>query len=332
MRMLSIFGGARRVPNILFALMLVPTLAAAGLTQEAYSHRLWQAADGLPSDVVQAFAETPDHALWIGTTDGLVRFDGSRFRYYQRENTPALGADSVFCLTVTRDGTLWIGVEGGGLVRYRAGHFREFTALDGLSNNVVRAIFEDRDGLLWVGTDQGLFQLHGERLVRIDATNLIPELSVHAITQDRSGAIWAGGTSLLRILAGKAQVYRISYGRQTQRIKSILQTTDGTIWVGAVSGLYRVERRPPCTHGGDSANREGAAPDPRRHTLDWLHRKRFVQHSIRGRACAISRRASQQIHLEPLRRPRGQSLDWQPDRDGTVKPVGDESAAAPRLA
>ena len=80
---------------------------------------------------MQAFAETPDHALWIGTTNGLVRFDGSRFRYYQRENTPALRADSVFCLTVTRDGTLWIGVEGGGLVRYRDGKFREFTASTG---------------------------------------------------------------------------------------------------------------------------------------------------------------------------------------------------------
>ena len=164
----------------------------------------------------------------------------ARFRYYRRENTPALGADSVFCLTVTRDGTLWIGVEGGGLVRYRDDHFREFTALDGLSNNVVRAIFEDRDGLLWVGTDQGLFQLHGERLVRVDANNLIPELSVHAITQDRDGAMWVGGSSLVRILAGKSQVYSIPFRRQSQRIKSILQTTDGTIWVGAVSGLYRV--------------------------------------------------------------------------------------------
>ena len=153
-------------------------LTSAGWGQEeAFSHRLWQAADGLPSDVVQAFAETRDHALWIGTTDGLVRFDGSHFRYYQRENTPALGADSVFCLTVTRDGTLWIGVEGGGLVRYRDGNFREFTALDGLPNkSVVRAIFEDRDGLLWVGLDQGLFQLLGERLVRVDGKNLIPEL------------------------------------------------------------------------------------------------------------------------------------------------------------
>ena len=238
--MLSWMGGGRSVPRFLSAVFLMPMLAVAAIAQEAYSHRLWQAADGLPTDVVQAFAETPDNALWIGTTDGLVRFDGSHFRYYQRENTPALGADSVFCLTVTRNGTLWIGIEGGGLVRYRDGHFREFTALDGLSDNVVRAIFEDRDGVLWIGTDQGLFQLRGERLVRVDGTDLIPELSVHAITQDRDGAIWAGGTSLLRILAGKAQVYGISNRQESQRIKSILQTTDGTIWVGAVSGLYHV--------------------------------------------------------------------------------------------
>jgi len=114
-------GCGRRGRRVLCAAILTPFLAIACIAQEAYSHRLWQAADGLPTDVVQAFAETQDHALWIGTTDGLVRFDGSRFRYYRRDNTPALGADSVFCLTVTRDGTLWIGIEGGGLVRYRDG-------------------------------------------------------------------------------------------------------------------------------------------------------------------------------------------------------------------
>ena len=228
--------GWKMYPFILIVILLPNVICA----QEAYSHRLWQAANGLPSDVVQAFAETADHALWIGTTDGLVRFDGSRFRYFQRENTPALGADSVFCLTVTHDGTLWIGVEGGGLVRYQNGRFREFAAHDGLTNSVVRAIFEDSGGLMWVGTDQGLFQLRGERLVRVDATDRIPALSVHAITQDRSGAIWAGGTSLVRIVEGKARVFKTLSGRQIQRIKTILQTKDGAIWVGAVSGLYRV--------------------------------------------------------------------------------------------
>ena len=237
--MLSEVGRGRSILRILSVVLLLPFLAIASIAQEAYSHRLWQAADGLPTDVVQAFAETQDHALWIGTTDGLVRFDGSRFRYYRRENTPALGADSVFCLTVTHDGTLWIGIEGGGLVRYRDGQFRQFTALDGLSDNIVRAIYEDRDGLLWVGGDHGLFQMHGEHLARVDATDQIPQLSVHTIVQDREGAMWVGGSSLFRIVDGKAKVYALPDVRESQRIKSILQTTDGALWVGAVSGLYR---------------------------------------------------------------------------------------------
>ena len=65
--------------------------------------------------------------------------------------------------------------------------------------------------------------------------------------------MWVGGSSLVRILAGNAQVYEIPFRRQSQRIKSILQTTDGTLWVGAVSGLYRVagDRLVPVT--ADSA-------------------------------------------------------------------------------
>ena len=225
------------VSRVLLALMLT---SAGWAQEEAFSHRLWQAADGLPSDVVQAFAETRDHALWIGTTDGLVRFDGSHFRYYQRENTPALGADSVFCLTVTRDGTLWIGVEGGGLVRYRDGNFREFTALDGLPNKMSSApslrIATACYGWARSGTLPTARRAFGSRRWQ----DLIPELSVHAITQDRNGAIWVGGSSLLRILPVSRKSIAFPFRRQSQRIKSILQTTDGTIWVGAVSGLYRV--------------------------------------------------------------------------------------------
>jgi ligand-binding sensor domain-containing protein len=59
-------------------------------------------------------------------------------------------------LTTTRDGALWAGAEGGGLIRYRAGSFRAFGPAEGLANGFVRVIFEDRAGTLWVGTDSGL--------------------------------------------------------------------------------------------------------------------------------------------------------------------------------
>ena len=86
-----------------------------------YTRHIWQASDGLPEQTVQAFAQTRDGYLWIGTSGGLVRFDGVHFTVFDRQNTPALHENSIFCLMVSRDGALWIGTEGGGLARYAQG-------------------------------------------------------------------------------------------------------------------------------------------------------------------------------------------------------------------
>src|SRR5258708_14611881 len=76
---------------------------------DGYTRRVWQTQDGLPENTVQAFAQTPDNYLWIGTSGGLVRFDGAGFLLFHRENTPAIRENSVFCLTGARDGTLCMG-------------------------------------------------------------------------------------------------------------------------------------------------------------------------------------------------------------------------------
>ena len=68
---------------------------------EGYTRRVWQTQDGLPENTVQAFAQTPDNYLWIGTSGGLVRFDGAGFVLYDRDNTPAMHDNSIFCLTVS---------------------------------------------------------------------------------------------------------------------------------------------------------------------------------------------------------------------------------------
>jgi hypothetical protein len=123
---------------------------------DGYTRRVWQTQDGLPENTVQAFAQTPDHYLWIGTSGGLVRFDGARFVVFDRGNTPEIHENSVFCLTVSRDGSLWAGTDGGGLVRYHNGVFQAYSAAGGLTNGFVRAVYEDREGTLWAGTDDGL--------------------------------------------------------------------------------------------------------------------------------------------------------------------------------
>src|SRR6202453_2734281 len=232
---------------IIFALLtlVVPFIVAAANNSssplDAYTERKWQMQDGLPEQIVQAFAQTADHYLWIGTTGGLLRFDGASFVLYDRENTPAFRDNNIFCLKVSHDNSLWIGSEGGGLIRYRNGVFRAFSTSDGLSNAFVRRIEEDSKGQLWIGTDDGLFRMGGERLKRIDGTESVPQLAVHAIHEDRNGRLWVGGSKLLSLENASATEYHLEGEASQNRVKSILDTEDGTVWVGTVSGLQRME-------------------------------------------------------------------------------------------
>jgi ligand-binding sensor domain-containing protein/signal transduction histidine kinase len=216
--------------------------AAFAAAPTGFTRKVWQTQNGLPEQTVQAFAQTPDHYLWIGTTGGLLRFDGARLTIFDDENTPELKENSVFSLMVSRDGTLWIGTEGGGLLRYAQGKFQAYGVRDGLSDGFVRALFQDRAGTIWVGTDNGLLRFAAGRFVRVDGTGGWPALAVHAIAQDHLGGMWVGGSRLVRFDGHTVREYRLPGVSSQNRVKSILETSDGTVWVGTVSGLHRLRR------------------------------------------------------------------------------------------
>ncbi|HXS93965.1 MAG TPA: two-component regulator propeller domain-containing protein [Candidatus Limnocylindrales bacterium] len=235
-------GQLRSVALNIALLSLCVQGAALRSLPEGYTRRVWQTQDGLPENTAQSFAQTPDQYLWIGTSGGLVRFDGAGFVVFDRDNTPAIRDNSIFCLTVSRDGSLWAGTDGAGLVRYKNGQFRAYGAAQGLTNDFVRAVFETRDGVLWAGTDDGLFQLNGDRLVRVDGTGKIPSIAVHAIREDSAGNVWVGGSILISIRGDAFREYHLDGFGSATRVKSIAETADGAIWVGTVSGLQRMAR------------------------------------------------------------------------------------------
>src|SRR5580700_12321717 len=103
----------RRTWLCAFCLLLAVRLDAVSPRDlpDGYTRRVWQTQDGLPENTVQAFAQTPDHYLWIGTSGGLVRFDGAKFVVFDRENTPEIRENSIFCLAVSHDGSLWAGTD-----------------------------------------------------------------------------------------------------------------------------------------------------------------------------------------------------------------------------
>ena len=235
-------------PHILLALLLgcfffMPTRALRSETvQPQYSRTVWRVQDGLPEGIVQALAQTHDGYLWIGTTGGLTRFDGTHFTIYGSGAPAASGVNSVFCLAPARDGTLWVGLEGGGLLHLAGGGVTEYGPAQGLTDGFVRAIFQDRNGTIWIGTDNGLFQTDAtaHTVRKIETPAAMSPFGVHAITDDHAGRIWVGGSRLLSIENGHQRFYTLPGSYSSNRVKSILASEDGSLWVGMVAGLERL--------------------------------------------------------------------------------------------
>ncbi len=129
-----------RAPGDLLALS--PSKA---LTQ--YTRTVWTQEQGLPQDTIRAIAQTPDGYLWLGTDEGLARFDGYDFVTFSM-GSGALPSNSVSALSVGPSGILWIGASGG-LARYSGGKFQTFTSRDGVPSGIVTALVEDHSGVLW---------------------------------------------------------------------------------------------------------------------------------------------------------------------------------------
>jgi ligand-binding sensor domain-containing protein/signal transduction histidine kinase len=221
--------------------------------------------DGLPSQAVLAFSETPDGYLWIGTSDGLVRFDGSKFHTFSRQEMPGLTIDSILCLLTARDGSLWIGTEGGGLVQWKDGRSRRVGPVIQQSSpqsEYIRGIYEDSGGTIWVSTDGGLFHVQAGSLARVEGDLGTLVNNTNAVLQDRQGRLWVGGPKLFLQDQRGVTEYVLHNHDVRSHIRSMLETQDGSVWAGTVEGLYRLQpgaslfKRVPGLHGTVRSLRE----------------------------------------------------------------------------
>jgi hypothetical protein len=138
-----------RSPTVALLLICGVALAASSPLSGApslamgYRETLWGTAQGLPSSTVQAILQTRDGYLWVGTQEGLVRFDGAQFTVFDKSYIGGVTQFSVTALMQARDGTLWIGTQAAGLVSLRRGEFKAHTASSGPTDTSINAILED---------------------------------------------------------------------------------------------------------------------------------------------------------------------------------------------
>lgn len=222
------------------ALALDPTRA---LTQARLS--VWTTESGLPQSSVYAIVQTRDGYLWIGTEEGLARFDGVRFVVFDRQNTPALRISFISSLFEAPDGTLWIGTYGGGLARMRAGRIEAFRA-DVLGSDRIREIHATRDGTLFVATaGGGLLRINGDHVTRFTMRDGLPADRIWEIEDDGEGGLWIStfGQGVVRWRDGNV-IQRITTrdGLPNDLAHALLRDADGTLWIGTDGGGLAVWR------------------------------------------------------------------------------------------
>jgi ligand-binding sensor domain-containing protein len=204
-----------------------------------YVHARWGQCDGLPHNVVQRVLAARTGYLWIGTQEGLVRFDGARMRLFERFTTPGLAGDEITGLAEDAAGDLWIGTYSG-LSRLRG---EAFEAVDLGDGPTVPVLAVQWDGsALWVATAAGLHRLHrGAWEAHPIAPGAGPDPPT-ALARAGGGGVWIGTTRRLLRWVDDHILPVDARGLPGEGVTALVEDAEGTLWVGTPRGLARRRR------------------------------------------------------------------------------------------
>jgi signal transduction histidine kinase/ligand-binding sensor domain-containing protein/CheY-like chemotaxis protein len=201
----------------------------------------WQLDKGLPQNSPQSLAQTRDGYIWVGTQEGLARFDGVRFVVFNRRNVPQFSSHFITALRADRRGRLWIGTSAGPVV-LEADQFKTVGADTPLAMAAINDILEDARGDIWIATEQGLFHEHAGTIEAINLETSGPTGRIRAVLEDRDRTLWVA-TALQGIV-------RIDNRERTHALlptdpdvptnpSALHEDANGTLWIGTEEGrLY----------------------------------------------------------------------------------------------
>lgn len=198
--------------------------------------------------------------MWFGTDNGLARYDGYKFKTYQvpADTLLLIGNQGIKTLAENRDGNLWIGTAQNGLHLFDriSETFLVYKNNPGdpgsLSNNSINSIYQDVEGYLWIGTNDGLnkYDAANEQFIayRPEPENPGSILNqVYAIFEDRSGRFWIGTAGGLYVFDRIMEIFNVvELGKEIpertyRKINCLIEDRDGILWIGSNWGLIRYD-------------------------------------------------------------------------------------------
>jgi signal transduction histidine kinase/ligand-binding sensor domain-containing protein len=203
-----------------------------GLTQ--YSRKIWTQEHGLPQDTIRAIGQTTDGYLWLGTDEGLARFDGYDFTVFTKE-TSKLPSNSITALCAGPNGSLWVGT-GAGLTLYENKEFHNYTTKDGLPDDTIIQVFIDHTGTVWIVSGTDLVKFDDHKFTVLAAGKDVPLSTVRTVYEDRHHTLWVAGFGgvLKKTANGFRKVLETS---PADAVTRLAMDEHDNLWIGGSSGM-----------------------------------------------------------------------------------------------
>jgi ligand-binding sensor domain-containing protein/signal transduction histidine kinase len=217
--------------------------------------------NSLGDNNVRDICKDKQGCFWIGTESGLDRYDPKmkKFRHYNYKNSPGLKDLAISTLCATSDNMIWAGTFNGGISIYNKQKDRFINYLNvpnnpaSLAGNVIKKIYEDRSGIIWVCTNKGLDRFDRDKNRFIHYRNIpgdpysIISNTVLNIYQDHTGTLWVGTDLGLNKMTGdivnnrdiKFIHYSKENGLPNNSIQSIIEDNHGNLWISTNNGLSK---------------------------------------------------------------------------------------------
>jgi ligand-binding sensor domain-containing protein/signal transduction histidine kinase len=209
------------------------------LTPKTFS--IYAKRQGLSHNNVMSVMEARNGDLWVGTWGGgLDRLNNERVTAYALTNLFAQGL--VLALCQARDGSIWFGADfDGGLTQVNHGEFKHYTSREGLPNAPVRVLHEDRDGVLWIGTDKGLCRFKDGKFTDCTDQSAACRQPIHALYENARGDLWVGtDAGLVCRHYGTVNFTEVA-GVNGRQVLCLHEDSSGDLWIGtSEGGLYRL--------------------------------------------------------------------------------------------
>ncbi len=286
----------KKLSYLVLLLPLLARICAAELPipLSDYSVKRWDSSDGLPHNSINGLVQTGDGYLWLATWEGLARYNGVSFDLFGRGEVTGLPSSAIRSASVEVDGAMFVASARGGVSRYHQGRWQALTPAAGQVRHMLRTrdgdlwlavegkglyrrsadqpdvdqlvlpnvlghkLVEDNQGRLWLAADQGLFQLDGGVIQRFGAEHGLPQGTVYDLLLQPDGQLLVATTQGVWV-ERQEHFAPLSPALADKSVSSLLRDSQGNLWFGTIkSGLYRLSER-----GLEHLGPEQGIPDTR---------------------------------------------------------------------